>query len=76
MKTGEVMKRLAGLLQRNYALKDLFVKVRPCSATDAKEEDFSNAAQEISNPACRFPLTVSARLINETSTPPQRLHGM
>jgi hypothetical protein len=76
MKTGEVMKRLAGLLQRNYALKELVVKVRPGDAANTKEQDFSNGAQEISNPACRFPLTVSARLINETSTPPQRLHGM
>ena len=54
------MKRLVGLLQRNYALKDLVVKVRPFSAANAKAEDFSNAAQEISNPARRFPLTVSA----------------
>jgi len=52
VKTGEVMKRLVGLLQRNYALNDLFVKVRPCPAANIKEEYFSNAAPEISNPAC------------------------
>ena len=33
------MKRLVGLLQRNYALKDLVVKVRPFSAARLHKEE-------------------------------------
>jgi len=36
MKTGEVMKRLLGLLQQNYSLQDLVVKVRPFSAAQKR----------------------------------------